>query len=61
MRPSLPARVRARLRDGAELLGFLRRRRSLWLALLGAALLVLSLVLYVAQSTAVAPYVYPLF
>jgi 4-amino-4-deoxy-L-arabinose transferase-like glycosyltransferase len=47
--------------DGLELGRFLARRRSIWLALLVAALLVLSLVAWVVQTTAAAPYMYPLF
>lgn len=55
------SRMRRRLGDVAELFGFLRRRRSLWIAILVALLLVFSLVMYLVQSAAVAPYVYPLF
>jgi hypothetical protein len=60
-RPPLLNRVAARLRDLALLLRFLGRYRSVWLSLLVGLLLVLSLVMYVVQSAAVAPYVYPLF
>jgi hypothetical protein len=59
--PPLRARVAGRLRDVAQLLRFLGRQRSFWLALLVALLLILSLVMYLVQSAAVAPYVYPLF
>ena len=45
----------------AQLLRFLGRRRSFWLALLVALLLIISLVMVLVQSAAVAPYVYPLF
>lgn len=37
------------------------KRRRLWIAALVTALLVLSLLLYLSQSKATAPYVYPLF
>lgn len=61
MRPGLATRCGRRLRDLALLLGFLRRYRSIWLALLVTGLLVTALVMYVVQTAAVAPYVYPLF
>ncbi|HEY3356922.1 MAG TPA: DUF5989 family protein [Polyangia bacterium] len=54
-------RLRLILRDAGELLGFVRRRRSLFLALLVGLLLAVALVLVLAQTAAVAPYVYPLF
>ncbi len=57
----LSTRIAARLRDLRQLLRFLGKHRSFWLALLVALLLVLSLVMYIVQSAAVAPYVYPLF
>jgi hypothetical protein len=60
-RPTIRARVAARLRDLVQLLRFLGRHRSFWLALLVALLLVLSLVMYLVQTATVAPYVYPLF
>ena len=60
-RPPLLARVAARRRDLVQLLRFLGRHRSFWLALLVALLLVLSLVMYLVQTATVAPYVYPLF
>ena len=54
-------RLRRRDGDAAELLRFIRRRRSLFLALLVALLLLLALVLYMVHAAAVAPHVYPLF
>lgn len=60
-RPPIRARVGARLRDVLQLLRFLGRHRSFWLAFLVALLLVLTLAMYLVQSAAVAPYVYPLF
>ena len=55
------SRLAARLSDAAELLRFLARRRSFWVAVLVALLLALSLALVVVQSSAVTPFVYPLF
>jgi len=43
------------------LFGFLRTKRSLGLAILVGLLLVLTVVLYLMQSSAVAPFIYPLF
>ena len=54
-------RFRRRLRDLSDLLGFLRRRRSVFLAALVSLLLLVALVLYLIQSATVAPYIYPLF
>lgn len=54
-------RRQSRLSDVAELWRYLRRRRSFWLGLLVMTLLILSLILYVLQTAAVAPYMYPLF
>jgi hypothetical protein len=54
-------RVQARARDVLQLLRFLGRHRSFWLALVVALLLVLSLVTYLVQTATIAPYVYPLF
>ncbi len=61
MRRPAPERVRRRIGEWLELLRFLRRRHSFWVALVVALLLVLAIVLYLVQSAAVAPYVYPLF
>lgn len=61
MRRGPLARAAARLADVAALLGFVRRRRSLLLAVLVAVLLAVAAVLYAAQTAAVAPYLYPLF
>jgi hypothetical protein len=54
-------RWKAHAADATSLLRFLAKRRSLWLALLVALLLLLTGALYVVQTAAVAPYVYPLF
>jgi hypothetical protein len=58
---TLGGRLRVRLRDAGALLRFFRQRRSVGFAILVGVLLVLAVVLYVVQSAAVAPYVYPLF
>jgi uncharacterized membrane protein len=50
-----------RVIDVYSLFAFLRRHHSLWLALVIVVLLVLTIVLYIAQTAAVAPYIYPLF
>ncbi len=55
------ARLRARVGDFAALLGFVRTRRSLSIAVLVAVLLALTLALYFVQTTVVAPYLYSLF
>ncbi len=60
MRRSIPARMALRLRDVGWLLLFLRRRRFLWVVLV-VFLLILTIVLYLAQTAAVTPYIYPLF
>ncbi len=59
--PALPHRLAGRARDVGLLLRFFGRHRSFWLAALVSLLLVLSLVMDLVQSAAVAPYVYPLF
>jgi hypothetical protein len=61
VRPTPMQRARARARDVLQLLRFLGRHRSFWLALVVALLLVLSLVTYLVQTATIAPYVYPLF
>lgn len=40
---------------------FMRSRRSRVIALIALALIILSVVLYVAESSALAPFIYPLF
>ncbi len=45
----------------AELWGFMRARKKLWLAPILLMMLVLGTLLILAQSTAVAPFIYTLF
>lgn len=54
-------RARARWQDAADLLCFLKARRSVGVAIIVFVLLGLSFALYIIESVAVAPYVYPLF
>ncbi len=45
----------------AELWGFMRARKKLWLAPILLMMLILGTLLILAQSTAVAPFIYTLF
>ncbi|MBI5479482.1 MAG: hypothetical protein HY906_11530 [Deltaproteobacteria bacterium] len=60
-RPPRLTPVAARLRELVQRVRVRARHRAFWLALLVVLLLVLALVMYLNQSAAVAPYVYPLF
>jgi hypothetical protein len=57
--PARARRWRRRLEDLGALETFLRQRKWLWLALLICSLLAISLLLYVAQTEYVSPFVYP--
>lgn len=45
----------------AELWGFMRARKKLWLAPILLMMLILGTLLILAQTTAVAPFIYTLF
>jgi hypothetical protein len=44
-----------------ELMGFLRREKKWWLMPLVAVLVILALVIVFAQSSSLAPFLYPFF
>jgi hypothetical protein len=61
MKRAWPHRLIGSARDLVRLVLFLQRRRSIWMSILVVMLLVATLLLYVIQTAAVSPYVYPLF
>ena len=55
------ATVRARLSIAGELLGFLWRARLWWMIPIVVVLLMASVLLILAQSSAIAPFIYAVF
>jgi hypothetical protein len=53
--------VRARLSIAGELLGFLWRARLWWMIPIVVVLLMASVLLILAQSSAIAPFIYAVF
>lgn len=53
--------VRARLSIAGELLGFLWRARLWWMIPIVVVLLIASVLLILAQSSAIAPFIYAVF
>ena len=61
MKPRILRRLRSRISIMTELLQFLWAQRLWWLIPMAVVLLALGILMIVTQSSAVAPFLYPLF